>query len=375
MSAPTVTTPRPGLRLRGAALPLLDRARVYVCGITPYDVTHLGHAAVFVWIDVLTRLLHRVGVEPEVCRNITDVDDVLLVAANRADTPYDEFAAMHQFRFDSDMAALGVRRPRHEPRAHTYVEHVIRLTEALVDNGRAYLRDGSVFFRGADVPARVGLDRDTAVALAAAAGGHPDDRRKEDPLDTVLWQAAGAGEPAWLSPWAPGRPGWHAECAAMAIATFGPALDIHAGGRDLLFPHHAYESAIAEAVTGVRPFARRWLHVGIVSINGAKMAKSAGNLVLVSDLVARFPAAAVRLLLLERDLADDWSYRPEELEAAAGRLERLYAAMARPAGSEAASEAALAALLDDLNVSRALAIAEEHGGAAARTVATVLGLL
>ncbi len=147
-----------------------------------------------------------------------------------------------------------------------------------------------------------------------------------------MWRAAGRGEAAWPSPWGDGRPGWHAECAAMALTTFGPALDLHAGGADLRFPHHAYEAAMAEAVTGVRPFARAWLHVGTVEFDGAKMAKSTGNLVLVTDVLATHPAAALRLLLLDRPWARPWEYRPADLDAAAGRLERLYAAASRGAG-------------------------------------------
>jgi cysteinyl-tRNA synthetase len=364
-----------GAVIAGHRVELLDRARVYACGITPYDVTHLGHAATFVWIDALGRVLRFLGVQPEVCRNVTDVDDVLDAAAGRAGAAYDEFAAIQQFQFDRDMAAVGVRSPEHEPRAHRYVRHVIRLASGLLDTGAAYQRAGGVYFRGAGVAERAGLGRAQALQLSGEFGGRRDDPAKDDPLDVAVWQAGEPGHPAWDSPWGPGRPGWHAECAAMAMSVFGPAVDVHAGGADLRFPHHAYHAAMAEAFTGVRPYARAWFHTGVVTIEGAKMAKSAGNLVLLDDLLAAHPAGAVRLMILDRPWAQGWDYRPELLETAAIRLESLYQAAARNATGDAAALAELRRLLAaDLNVPAALDLATDAGGAAARTLASVLGL-
>ena len=361
--------------IAGRRLELLDRARVYACGITPYDVTHLGHAATFVWIDALGRVLRFLGVAPEVCRNVTDVDDVLDAAARRAGAAFDEFAAIQQFQFDRDMAAVGVRSPEHEPRAHRYVEHVIRLASGLLDAGAAYHRAGSVYFRGGGVAGGAGLGRDEALRLCAEFGGRPDDPAKDDPLDVAVWQAREPGHPAWDSPWGPGRPGWHAECAAMAMSVFGPAVDIHAGGTDLRFPHHAYHAAMAEAFTGVRPYARAWFHSGVVTIDGAKMAKSSGNLVLLEDLLAGHPAGAVRLMILDRPWGQGWDYRPDLLDAAAARLQELYRAAARNARTDPAAVGALRRLLAaDLDVTGALDLAVEAGGAAARTLAGVLGL-
>jgi len=254
----------------------------------------------------------------------------------------------------------------------------VALAEALLEAGVAYERGGSVFFAGADVPQRVGLDRATARGLAQEFGERFDDGR-DDWADVPVWRAAGPGagttEPAWPSPWGEGRPGWHAECAAMALTTFGPALDLHVGGADLRFPHHAYEAAMAEAVTGVHPFVRAWLHVGTVQVDGEKMAKSAGNLVLVSDVVDRYPPAALRLLLIDRPWGEPWDFRPEALDGAAARLERLYAAAARTTeGSTSASRAVSVALSANLDVPAALAVAEADGGAAARLALSVLGL-
>jgi cysteinyl-tRNA synthetase len=361
--------------IAGRRVELLDRARVYACGITPYDVTHLGHAAAFAWADTLGRTLRFLGVKPEVCRNVTDVDDVLDAAARRAGAAYDTFAAIQQFQFERDMAALNVRAPEHEPRAHRYVEQVIRLASGLLDAGVAYAREGSVYFRGGDVADRAGLERAEAIRLSSEYAGRPDDPAKDDPLDTAIWQASEAGHPAWDSPWGPGRPGWHAECAAMAMSVFGPAVDVHAGGADLRFPHHAYHAAMAEAFTGVRPYARAWLHVGTVTIAGAKMAKSTGNLVLLEELLAGHPAAAVRLMILDRPWAESWDYRPELLDVATARLENLYQAAGRTAASDPAAVDEMRRLLaTELDVPAALDLAIGTGGGPARTLASVLGL-
>ncbi|MEZ5115384.1 MAG: class I tRNA ligase family protein [Candidatus Nanopelagicales bacterium] len=362
------------LRLGGQRLALVGPARVYVCGVTPYDVTHLGHAATFVWVDAVTRVLRQVGIEVTLTRNVTDVDDVLTAAARRAGTPYDQFAAIQQYQFDHDMSSLHVRRPDHEPRAHRHVRDVVRLAQALLDAGHAYEREGTVWFRGAGVAERAGLDRAAALSACAQFGETPDDPRKEDPLDVPVWRASGPDDPAWPSPWGSGRPGWHAECTAMVLSTYGPSIDLHAGGADLAFPHHAYEAAQAEAATGVVPFARSWMHVGTVLVDGVKMAKSTGNLVLVADLLERHRAAAVRLMLLDRPWAGSWDYAPEVADAAEARLDELYAAAGRPSGSHAAEHAVVDALLDDLDVPRALDLAVAEGGPAARLLTQVLAL-
>ncbi len=364
----------PAAVIGGQRVELLDRARVYACGITPYDVTHLGHAATFAWVDTLGRTLRFLGVEPEVCRNVTDVDDVLDAAARRAGSAYDTFAAIQQFQFERDMAALNVRAPEHEPRAHRYVEQVIRLASGLLDAGAAYAREGNVYFRGGDVASRAGLERSEAIRLSGEYAGRPDDPAKGDPLDTAIWQASEAGHPAWDSPWGPGRPGWHAECAAMAMSALGASVDILAGGEDLRFPHHAYQAAMAEAASSVAPFARAHLHVGTVHQDGAKMAKTTGNLTLVADLLRDHPPAAVRLLVLNRPWHAPWEYRAGDLATAAGMLEELYAAAARPDATPSAAAAVTDALLDNLDVPRALAAAGDGGGEAARLVLRVLAL-
>lgn len=362
------------LRLGGRPLSVVGRARIYVCGVTPYDVTHLGHAATFVWVDAVDRVLRRLGVQVEVCRNVTDVDDVLFDAATRAGAHYDRFATVQAFHFERDMDALGVRRPAHEPRAHSYVPQVVELATALLDTGAAYVAAGSVYLCGAPVVEAAGLARSQALDLLEQNGGRIDDPAKRDPLDQAVWQQSVGGEPAWPSPWGPGRPGWHAECTAMALSTYGPSLDLHAGGADLRFPHHAFEVAQAEAATGVSPFARAWLHVGTVQLDGEKMAKSTGNLVFAADLVERTSGPVVRTLLLDRPVEQPWDYSDDALPLAANRLDALHVAAGQPGDDDAAVRAVLEALADRLDVPRALDIATEAGGQAARDLVATLAL-
>ncbi|WP_395656798.1 cysteine--tRNA ligase [Nocardioides sp.] len=360
------------LVLGGSELTLVGSARVYVCGITPYDVTHLGHAATFVWADVLATVLDGTGVETRTCRNVTDVDDVLLEAARRRGAHFDELALTQEAVFDHSMRALRVATPAHQPRARYYVDAVVQLAQALLDAGAAYERDGTVWFRGADVAARSGLDRDDARARSLAYGDRPDDRAKDDPFDVPVWRPSSDGEPAWPSVWGWGRPGWHAECAAMAVAVQGASVDVLVGGEDLLFPHHAYQAAMAEAATGVRPFARAQLHVGEVRVAGHKMAKSTGNLVLVDDLLRDVAPAALRLHLLNRPYAEAWDFEPERLDESQQLLEALYAAAARPGPGDPA--VALGPLRSDLDVPAAVAAALDEGGEAARRLIGVLRL-
>ncbi|MGH3912849.1 MAG: cysteine--tRNA ligase [Pseudonocardiaceae bacterium] len=362
------------VRLGGRALPIVSPARLYVCGITPYDVTHLGHARTFVWADAAAAILRMAGAETITCRNVTDVDDVLTRAAIERGRHYDEFALEQEYLFGRDMAALRVRRPEHEPRARHHVGRVVQLAAALLARDCAYQRGGTVYFRGADVPVKAGVNHYQATELATEFGDQPDDPMRDDPFDVPVWRPSSDDEPGWPSPWGRGRPGWHAECAAMALGTFGPAVDILVGGADLDFPHHAYQAAIVEAVTGVGPFARAGLPVGTVMVDGAKMAKSAGNLVLVSDVLTSHPAPAVRLLLMDQPWQQTWDFHAEDLDTAAARLERLYAAAGTAQTSPAAAGAVIAALVDDLNVTAALAIGEDAGGVAARLALNVLAL-
>ncbi|WP_018634769.1 cysteine--tRNA ligase [Parafrankia elaeagni] len=370
---------RPDLRLAGSPLPVVGRARIYVCGITPYAVTHLGHAATYLWTDLAVRLWRSTGVQVELARNITDVDDAMFTEARRLGMPYDQVASMQRFAFDRTMVALGIRPPDHEPTARASVSRVIELAVALLRSGDAYERNGSVYARAAQAAESAGIDRAEAVRLAAEYNDEPHDPERDDPLDVAVWRAAtpGGDFPSWPSPWGAGRPGWHAECAAMVLSTFGSSVDLHAGGADLRFPHHAVEALLAERATGVRPFARAWLHSGTVRVGGVKMSKSLGNLAYVDDLLTRHEPAALRLLCLARPWGLDWDFDEAAFEAAEADLERLYTAAARPGSSRDGLAAAEidAALLDDLDTVRAREVALEAGGGAARRFISVLGLV
>ncbi len=366
--------PNPVLQLGGSSLPLTQPARFYVCGITPYDVTHLGHASTFVWADALRRVVGLAGVEAETVRNTTDVDDVLTRAASERGAHYDSFGLVQEFYFEQDMTALAVAKPTRTPHARHHITHVVRLAEALIAVDAAYARDGHVYFRGAAVPQRAGLDTEQALLLAAEYGDDPQDPLRENPFDVPIWNPSDGEHPGWPSPWGHGRPGWHAECAAMALATVGGIVDVLVGGADLAFPHHAYQSAMVAAATGAGSFARRQMHVGTVSVAGAKMAKSTGNLVLVSELLASAPAAAVRLLLLNRPWAQPWEYQPAALDAAAAALEQLHSAAGRPGADGSAAHAVQRALFDELDVPGALAVATDSGGEAARLLLRTLVL-
>jgi cysteinyl-tRNA synthetase len=272
------------------------------------------------------------------------------------------------------MTRLRVRTPDFSPTATQAVGQVIQVASALLTNGKAYLRGGSIYARTSGAGESAGLDREDALALAREYHDNPDDPAKEDPLDVAIWTETVDDEVSWPSPWGMGRPGWHAECAAMVLTLFGPNVDLHAGGADLAFPHHACEAAIAEAATGVTPFARSWLRAGTVSLNGAKMAKSTGNLVLADELLTTYSPAAIRLLCLNRPWAEHWAYTPEVLDEAAATVEELYAAAARPDSSGAGTAAVPASLLHNLDVARAVNIALEDGGQAARILIEILAL-
>ena len=362
------------LRLSGKPLPMVGGVRMYVCGITPYAVTHLGHAATYVWADAVDRILTWHGHTVTVARNVTDVDDVLFAEARRRGESHTMLATLQRAAFEGTMSTLQVRLPDHAPTAAQHIGHVIQLANALLDQDAAYERNGTVYARTAHSAALAGIDRATALRLAEEYHDRPDDPDKDDPLDVTVWQASDADdEVAWPSPWSEGRPGWHAECASMVLALFGSGVDIHCGGGDLAFPHHACETALAEAATGVTPFARAWVRAGTVSIDGRKMAKSTGNLVLVEDLLREHSPGAVRLLLLNRPWAQPWEFSPAALDEAEATLERLYGA-ATSAGFAPGVAAVPAALLDDLDVPRAVSIALEDGGQAARTLIEILAL-
>ena len=290
---------------------------LYVCGITPYDTTHLGHAFLYVAFDVLIRHLESKGLTVEYTQNVTDVDDDVLKKANELGMDYLALAERETKLFTDDMTALNVRPPDHYPRATQEVERIAAMVESLVGSGAAYVREGNVYFDISAYPEYGELSRasrDEMLELAAERGGNPDDPLRDDPLDFLLWQAQQPGEPAWPSAFGPGRPGWHIECSEMSLRYLGGQVTIHGGGADLIFPHHESERAQSEVYTGAAPFVRYWMHVGMVGYQGEKMSKSLGNLVLVDDLLLTHSADAVRLALLTHHYRAGWEYNDEFIE-------------------------------------------------------------
>src|SRR5215510_5083981 len=273
---------------RGAVVPFEpgELVTMYTCGITPYDATHLGHAATYLTYDVLQRRLRDRGHQTRCVRNITDVDDDILRKARELGVHYLDLAAAETARFDDDMRALDVLPVWSEPRATSAIPDIRGFIGMVLDRGHAYQAGGGVYF---DVSSfeRFGqvshLGREEMLRLAAERGGNIDDPHKRDPLDFVLWQPSAPDEPSWESLWGPGRPGWHIECSALAMRELGTTIDLHGGGSDLIYPHHECEAAQSEAATG-EPFVRHWMHQAMVRMDGEKMSKSLGNLVFVSDL-------------------------------------------------------------------------------------------
>ena len=295
---------------------------LYSCGITPYDSAHLGHAEVYLTFDVLQRRLRDLGHETRCVRNVTDVDDDILRKARELGVHYLDLAAEEMARFDTEMNLLGLLPAYSEPRATSAISEILSLIGAALEAGAAYQSGGAVYFDVSSFPAfgKVShLDRATMLALAAIHGGKPEDPNKRDPLDFVLWQPSLADEPAWESRWGPGRPGWHIECSALALRELGKTVDVHGGGRDLVFPHHECETAQSESVTG-QQFVRHWLHVGLVGLDGEKMSKSLGNLVFVGELAKEWDPMAIRLALLSHHYREDWEWFPSDLVTAASRL-------------------------------------------------------
>ncbi|MCL4292145.1 MAG: cysteine--tRNA ligase [Acidimicrobiia bacterium] len=332
--------------------------RMYVCGITPYDSTHLGHAATYLTYDLLIRRLEETGHEVRMVRNITDVDDSILPKARELGVPFLELAERETARFRSDMEALGMRPPIAEPRATETIDEIIAIVERLLDSGHAYLTAGTAYFDVSTFPGFGELSHyshDQMVRLARARGGNPDDPHRRDPLDFVLWQPSLHDEPAWRAPFGVGRPGWHIECSAMAMQEHGPTLDLHGGGTDLIFPHHECERAQSEALTG-EPFARHWMHSAMVAYEGEKMSKSLGNLVFVSDLLEVADPRAIRLALMHYHYRSGFEWHDTDIQDGTALLRRLVAAAARPDGPDPAPFArrVRAALDDDLDAPRAL---------------------
>ncbi|MEZ4732826.1 MAG: cysteine--tRNA ligase [Caldilineaceae bacterium] len=299
---------------------------LYVCGITPYDTTHLGHAFTYVVNDILVRFLEYSGHQVRYVQNVTDIDDDILRKAKEVGEDWLSVGNRWTAHFIRDMENLNVRPPDLFPRATDVIPQIIETVQALLAAGVAYVAGGSVYYQ-VDQWREFGklshIPRSDMLSVANERGNHPDDPHKRNPLDFVLWQAQAPGEPAWESPWGAGRPGWHIECSTMSTSFLGKTLDLHSGGSDLLFPHHECEIAQVEPVTGKHPFVRFWLHVAMVQHAGEKMSKSLGNLVMVEDLLQQFSPDALRFYLGQHHYRSAWNFAEAALQDAATLAQQL----------------------------------------------------
>ncbi|MHB1356043.1 MAG: cysteine--tRNA ligase [Anaerolineae bacterium] len=313
------------------------RVSIYVCGITPYDTTHLGHVFTYLSYDALIRYLEYRGYSVRYVQNVTDIDDDVLRKGRETGEDWLRLGNRWTSHFINDLSDLNVRPPDVYPRATETIPDMFPAIEAMIKRGAAYVANGNVYYHvagDADFGQVSGLAGDQWLPIANERGNHPDDPNKRDPLDFVLWQAQAPGEPSWESPWGPGRPGWHIECSTMAMKYLGQTIDIHGGGADLTFPHHECETVQARSVSGRAFFAKYWLHTAMVRYQGEKMSKSLGNLIWASDLVKAYGADAVRLLVHNHPYDETWNYEASEMHGAANLAQHLLAAAITTGGDD-----------------------------------------
>lgn len=333
-------------------------ATLYVCGITPYDATHLGHANTYIAFDLLNRAWRSAGHDVNYVQNVTDVDDPLLERATKVGVDWVELAERETELFRQDMQALRVLPPDAFVGAVESIPLAVALIERLRAAGAVYRVEDDLYYSVSADPAfgsESGYDRDTMLKLFGERGGDPEREGKADPLDCVVWRGERPGEPSWDSPFGKGRPGWHIECSAIALEHLGTTMDVQAGGSDLVFPHHEMCAGHAQVATGA-PYARAYVHAGMVGYDGEKMSKSRGNLVFVSALRnSDIDPMAIRLALLRHHYREDWEWTDDLLWVAVDDIDRWRRALALGAGAPAAPVVAeiLAALADDLDAPRA----------------------
>jgi cysteinyl-tRNA synthetase len=336
------------------------KVRMYVCGMTVYDLCHLGHARVMVVFDMVFRYLRERGYEVDYVRNITDIDDKIINRANELGEPFDDLAERYISTMHEDSKALDVLPPTQEPRATAHMNEILAMIRALLERGHAYLAEnGDVYYAVSSFEGYGRLSGKDPEELRAGARVEVGEA-KRDPLDFALWKASKPGEPAWDSPWGAGRPGWHIECSAMSTCCLGNHFDIHGGGADLQFPHHENEIAQSEGATG-EPFVERWMHNGFVRVNEEKMSKSLGNFFTVREILERYWPEEVRYFILTSHYRSPLNYDDENLQHARAALTRFYTALrglpaAEPAGGEPFRERFHDAMDDDFNTAEALAV-------------------
>jgi cysteinyl-tRNA synthetase len=336
------------------------KVSMYVCGMTVYDLCHLGHARVMVVFDVAYRYLKASGYDVTYIRNITDIDDKIINRANERGIPFTQLTGQFIHAMHEDADALGVLRPDSEPKATDHMDEILAMIAKLIERGHAYAVDnGDVYYDVRSFPDYGKLSGKSIEDLQSGARVEVGEI-KRDPLDFALWKAAKPDEPAWDSPWGRGRPGWHIECSAMSTKALGDTFDIHGGGADLTFPHHENEIAQSEGATG-HPFVKYWMHNGFVRVNDEKMSKSLGNFFTVREILEHYRAEEVRYFILTSQYRSPLNYDTEHLDNARAALTRFYTALrglpkAEPAGGEAFEARFRESMDDDFNTPEALAV-------------------
>lgn len=351
---------------------------MYTCGITPYDATHIGHAASFMAYDVLQRRLMDLGHEVRCVRNVTDVDDPLFAKARDLGVHYLDLAAGEEARFERDMEALNALPVYSTPRASSAIADIRGFIGMVLERGYAYVVGGSVYFDVSKSPNFGTIshyDRQKMLDLARERGGDVDNPNKRDPLDFVLWHPSASDEPSWEAVWGAGRPGWHIECSALALRELGETIDLHGGGSDLIYPHHECERAQSEAATG-SPFVKHWMHVAMVFMDGAKMSKSLGNLVFVDALRKVWDPRAIRLAIINNHYRFEWEWDDTHMPLALERLQAWQESVNFPQ-DPSTLEAVRSHLDNDLDTPRALQSIDEavRQGLSGRDAAALLGVI
>jgi len=352
-----------------------ENVLMYTCGITPYDATHLGHAATFIAYDMLQRRLIDMGHTVRCVRNVTDVDDPLFAKARELGVHYLDLAASEEARFERDMEALNALPVASSPRASSAIPDIRGFIGMVLDRGFAYEAGGSVYFDVSKVDSfgsMSGYSEEQMLAYAKDRGGNINDPNKKSPLDFVLWHPSASDEPAWDTMWGAGRPGWHIECSALALRELGTTIDLHGGGADLIFPHHECEKAQSEAATGEQ-FVKHWMHTALISMDGQKMSKSLGNLVFVDALRAEYDPRSIRLAIIEHNYRVEWEWDDELMPRNKARLESW---LANDASNLGLLDAVRDCLDDDLDTPGALAAidAAAAAGQGVREAAELLGV-
>jgi cysteinyl-tRNA synthetase len=302
------------------------KVKMYVCGVTVYDNCHIGHARAYTAFDMIFRYLKYSGFDVTYIRNYTDIDDKIINRANEQGVLWSAVAERFIGEFNKDMTALGIQKPTFEPKATEHIPEIIAIVQRLVDKGNAYEANGDVYFRVERFPDYLKLSKRNLEDMQAGARVDVDDR-KENPMDFALWKSSKPGEPAWDSPWGPGRPGWHIECSAMSMKFLGETFDIHGGGKDLVFPHHENEIAQSEAANG-KQFVRYWMHNGFVNINSEKMSKSLGNFFTIKEVLDKYDPEVLRFFLLSAHYRSPIDFCDHNLDDAEAGLERVYKGLA-----------------------------------------------